>query len=288
MVNAISLGINLTVKIIMKYLFYLGSAVLGALILVLSPHGLPTAHASEQAPRLDSWAPAKLTDQAFNGALISIQGPMWPNQSYGLSAYLFDKQTLTRIPLQTLSYTPLAERMVVEVPSYVARPASARAYDLAITTINGTQTIVQNAILVGVDEPVVVTPPPTGGTEEPTVTPPLVLPTPSTDIVRETINDPFLTGYIQDRIWSIDSGSVIVITGSGWPTTEYGLEALLVNPTTNIRIKLETISYTPEAGRMVTRTNSYISNATAGWYDLVVMTQSGRQTTIRHAVQYFE
>lgn len=269
----------------MKYLYYLGGAVLGALILVLSPHGLPTAHAAEQAPRLDSWAPAQFTEHTLGGAYIVIEGQMWPDRQYGLSAYLLDRQTLTQIPLETFSYTPLAERMIVTVPSYVKMPATTRSYDLGLTTINGTRTLAENAILVTVNEPVV-TPAPSGGDDEVIVTPPPVIPTPSTDIVRETNAAPVVSGYTQERLWSATSGGLLVITGSGWPMTMHGLTAFLVNPETDLRVNLETISYVPDAGRLVVQTHNYSSGATPGWYDLMVMTQSGERTTVYNAIQY--
>jgi len=271
----------------MKSLIYWGGLLLGVLCLFTGPRLIaPMAYAEEQAPILDSWSPTQIDSKSFGGATIVITGQLWPNKQYGLSAFLFDRQTLTRIPLTTFSYTPLDNRMVVEVPSYIVAPATGRMYDIGLTTINGTQTITENAILVEVlPEPVVSTPP-SGGNDQPEVTPPLITPIPTPDIVRDTTNAPSVSGYSPDHIGLSASSASIVITGDNWPMASYGLSAYLVDSTTGQHINLETISYVPDGGRLVVQTPAYTVGSPASLYDLVIITINGERTTIHNAIAY--
>jgi hypothetical protein len=80
----------------------------------------------------------------FNG-YITIAGSNWPNVSYGLNIQAVNQQTGNVFNLDTLSYCPLDGVMVVQIPNLMSN-APAGVYDLIITTINGSRTIVHNAL----------------------------------------------------------------------------------------------------------------------------------------------
>jgi len=96
----------------------------------------------------------------------------------------------------------------------------------------------------------------------------------------EAAAGPTVWQFSPSTVASLDfSGAYIEITGTNWPKEMYGLSAHLVND--DEWVQLETISYVPDAGRMVVMVPPYNQASDGTTYDLVVMKISGARTVLQ-------
>jgi hypothetical protein len=262
----------------MKCLYYLGGVLLAGVLLVVWPSGHTTtaALAAEVVPSISQWQPSQIAATEFNGSMIIITGSQWPDEAYGLTAVLRDLQTDRFIALETVSYTPAAGRMVAKIPWHSNSPAGIH-YDLMLMTRNGTHAVASQAIAI-VDD--TLSPAPESSTpEEESETPPVTPTAPTSEIVLDTDAAPAITTHSPAVITTDLVGSALIITGQGWPEAAYGLNVYLRQHGTDKVFHATTISYTPQAGRLVVQLPSLPQDSNIA-YDIVISTINGARTTI--------
>ena len=263
----------------MKYLCYLGCTFLAGLVLVLLPK---TATAAEAAtPTITGASPVEIVVDAIPSPYLTITGSYWPNETHGLSAHLVNPANYDRIDLETISYTPLDRKMVVQFPYWGHYEVG--TYDLVVMTRNGLRGTLESAIRVvekvtSVPSEEMTSPGDEVGGEEV-----ILPPRPATSTTADNTGAPRIISYAPDTIGGPNSSSTITITGYNWPDKMYGLQAYLLDTETWQVIQLTTISYTPLSGRLVVQT-PVLPNVGPKAYDLVVSTQSGSRTVIHNGL----